>query len=204
MLCVIFLTLHQRSIKLLKQIWESNQRHSSITWLTSWTLHQYDQTTKMTMNGDERGGIIHPQISHIHPHIFIHMYWAPLAPCPSPPFPAADPPYLASLHLPLRIDSSQPNPILATKSPRPISRLLARYTPVAHSLLALQYCLCHTQKFDLCSHILPAITSYQLFCQSPCPTSRAHSAQSGRSSFLYFITTLLSLSDSSSLQNSPL
>lgn len=70
-----------------------------------------------------------------------------------PPFPAADPPYLASHHLPLRIDSSQPNPILATKSLRHISRLLARYTPVAHSLLALQYCLCHTQKFDPCSLI---------------------------------------------------
>lgn len=148
------------------------------------------------MNGDERGKIIHPPISHIHPHTFIHTYWAPLAPCPSPRSRLPTHPTSLATTSPLRIDSSQPNPILATKSPRPISRLLARYTPVAHSLLALQYCLCHTQKFDLCSHILPAITSYQLFCQSPCPTSRAHSAQSGRSSFLYFITTLLSLSDS--------
>ena len=167
-------------------------------------IHNLVDFVRMTTNGDERGETIHPPISYFHSCTFIHLYWAPLAPCPCPPFPAADPPYLASHHLPLRIDSSQPNPILATKSPRPISRLLARYTSVAHSLLALQYCLCHTQQFDLCSHILPAITSYQQppSCQSPCPTSRAHPAQSGRSSFLYFITTLLSLSDSTSLQNS--
>ena len=166
-------------------------------------IHNLVDFVRMTTNGDERGETIHPPISYFHSCTFIHLYWAPLAPCPCPPFPAADPPYLASHHLPLRIDSSQPNPILATKSPRPISRLLARYTPVAHSLLALQYCLCHTQQFDLCSHILPAITSYQQpSCQFRALPLGLTLHKAAVRLFLYFITTLLSLSDSTSLQNS--